>query len=123
MLEMKIFNYRRKNQISFFFRGNLSRLRCLNLSKGKSELTVKFACSWQNSLHVYFAGMLHEGLFKVCFIASYIFFSSFGPFVNTTSVKILLYVANHSPSHFFFISSYESKRYSADASPIDSNKC
>jgi len=32
--------------------------------------------------------MIERDLFKVCSIASYIFFPSFGQFVDTTSVKI-----------------------------------
>jgi len=59
--------------------------------------------------HVKFGRMIKRDLFKVCSIASYTFFPSFGQFVNTTSVKIFPFCREHSSS-YFFTSSYEPKR-------------
>ena len=70
---------------------------------------------------VKFGRMIKSALFKVCSIACYTLIPSFGQFVNITPVKIYPLVANHSSSHFF-TSSYESKRCSVSAWPIDVNK-
>ena len=68
--------------------------------------------------HVKFARMMKSTLFKVCSIACHISSPPFGQFVNTTSIKSSLFAANNSSSHFF-TSSYESKRCSTNAWPID----
>ena len=44
--------------------------------------------------------MIKSTLFKVCSIACYTFFPSFGEFMNTTPVKSFSFAANHSSSHF-----------------------
>jgi len=49
----------------------------------KYEMTIFFL-----KKHVKPGRMIKRDLFKVCFIASYTFFPSFGQFVNTTPVKI-----------------------------------
>ena len=41
-----------------------------------------------NKNHVTFDRMIKSALFKVCSIAYYIFFPSFGGFMNTTPVKL-----------------------------------
>ena len=71
--------------------------------------------------NIIFGRMIKSALFKVCSIACYTFFPTFGQIVNTTPVKSLSFAANHSSSHFF-TSLYEAKRYPASAWPIDASK-
>ena len=68
--------------------------------------------------HVKF-GRIKRDLFKVCSIASYIFFPSFGQFVDTTPVKIFSFCESFIEP-FFHI--FVRKRCSASAWPIDANK-
>ena len=57
--------------------------RTLNYQVYKYEMTIFFP-----KKHVKFGRMIKRDLFKVCSIASYTFFPSFGQFVDTTPVKI-----------------------------------
>ena len=86
-----------------FSAGSSSLVR--NYQMYKYEMRIK-------KKHVKYGKMIKRALFKVCSIASYTFFPSFGQFVDTTSVKI--FPLCHSSS-YFFTSSYEPKRCSVSA--------
>ena len=70
---------------------------------------------------VKFGRIIKSAIFKICSIACYTFFASFGHFVNTTPGNTSPFAENHSSNHFF-TSSYEPRRCSASAWPIDANK-
>ena len=53
--------------------------------------------------HVKFGTMINNALFKVCSIACYIFFPSFGQFVNTMSVTIISFCCKPFAEPFFHI--------------------
>ena len=53
--------------------------------------------------HVKFGKMIKSDLFKVCSVACYTFFSSFGKFVNTTPLKIFPFCCEPFTEPFFHI--------------------
>ena len=64
----------------------------------KYEMTIFFS-----KKHIKFGRMIKRDLFKVCFIASYTFFPSFGQFVDTMPVKIFPFCREPFIEPFFHI--------------------